>query len=233
MDTPKILVVDDDPVIIQLLTSTFAKIAATVITATNGQEGLQQFYTHRPDLVILDVKMPDMDGWETCRIIRKLSDVPIIMLTARAADDEIIRGLDSGADDYITKPFNAQVVLARVRAALRRPAQTALTKRSVHYSDGYLTIDLEKNLVLTKGEPIKLTAQEYKLLAYLLQNPNRMLTTQQILENVWGWEYQDEPGHVRIYVWHLRRKLEEDPKEPKYLLTEYGLGYRFQTQSEA
>ncbi|MCB0181766.1 MAG: response regulator transcription factor, partial [Anaerolineae bacterium] len=145
MDTPKILVVDDDPVIIQLLTSTFAKIAATVITATNGQEGLQQFYTHRPDLVILDVKMPDMDGWETCRIIRKLSDVPIIMLTARAADDEIIRGLDSGADDYITKPFNAQVVLARVRAALRRPAQTALTKRSVHYSDGYLTIDLEKN----------------------------------------------------------------------------------------
>ena len=233
MDTPKILVVDDDPVIIQLLTSTLAKSGAAVITAANGQEGLQQFYTHRPDLVILDVKMPDMDGWETCRIIRKLSDVPIIMLTARAADDEIIRGLDSGADDYITKPFNAQVVLARVRAALRRPAQTALTKRSAHYSDGYLTIDLEKNLVLTKGEPIKLTAQEYKLLAYLLQNPNRMLTTQQILENVWGWEYQDEPGHVRIYVWHLRRKLEEDPKEPKYLLTEYGLGYRFQTQSEA
>ena len=232
MDTPKILVVDDDPVIIQLLTSTFAKIAATVIMATNGQEGLQQFYTHRPDLVILDVKMPDMDGWETCRIIRKLSDVPIIMLTARAADDEIIRGLDSGADDYITKPFNAQVVLARVRAALRRPAQAALTKKSSYYSDGYLTIDLEKNLVLTRGEPVKLTAQEYKLLAYLLQNPNRMLTTQQILENVWGWEYQDEPGHVRIYIWHLRRKLEDDPKEPKYLLTEYGLGYRFQTQSE-
>ncbi|MCB0197108.1 MAG: response regulator transcription factor [Anaerolineae bacterium] len=232
MEENTILVVDDDPVIIQLLKSAFAKTRATVITASNGQEGLQQFYVHRPDLIILDVKMPDMDGWETCSIIRKLSDVPIIMLTARSNDEEVIRGLDSGADDYITKPFNAKVVLARARAALRRPAQTALTKKSTHYSDGYLTIDLEKNLVLTKGEPVKLTAQEYKLLAYLLQNPNRMLTTQQILENVWGWEYQNEPGHVRIYVWHLRRKLEEDPKDPQYLLTEYGLGYRFQTQSE-
>ena len=233
MDTPKILVVDDDPVIIQLLTSTFAKIAATVITATNGQEGLQQFYTHRPDLIILDIKMPDMDGWETCRIIRKLSDVPIIMLTVRSADEEIIRGLDSGADDYITKPFNAQVVLARVRAALRRPAQNKATAGSPRYNDDHLTIDLEKPLVLVKGEPVKLTAQEYKLLAYLLQNPNRMLTTQQILKNAWGWEYEDQPGHVRIYIWHLRRKLEDDPKEPKYLLTEYGLGYRFQTRTKS
>ena len=233
MEGKKILVVDDDPATIQLLTSTFVKTKATVLTATNGQEGLQQFYTHRPDLIILDIKMPDMDGWETCRIIRKLSDVPIIMLTVRSADEEIIRGLDSGADDYITKPFNAQVVLARVRAALRRPAQNKLLQASTRYNDDYLTIDLEKPLVLVKGEPIKLTAQEYRLLAYLLQNPNRMLTTQQILKNAWGWEYEDQPGHVRIYIWHLRRKLEEDPKEPKYLLTEYGLGYRFQTRTKS
>ena len=233
MDGKKILVVDDDPATIQLLTSVLVKSKANVVTATNGQEGLQQFYTHRPDLIILDIKMPDMDGWETCRIIRKLSDVPIIMLTVRSADEEIIRGLDSGADDYITKPFNAQVVLARVRAALRRPAQNKETAGSTRYNDDHLTIDLEKPLVLVKGEPIKLTAQEYKLLAYLLQNPNRMLTTQQILKNAWGWEYEDQPGHVRIYIWHLRRKLEEDPKEPKYLLTEYGLGYRFQTRTKS
>jgi two-component system KDP operon response regulator KdpE len=230
MKKKTILVVDDDPVIIQLLSSLFNKEGATVFTAATGQEGLQRFYAHRPDLVILDIKMPDMDGWETCRIIRKLSDVPIIILTVQSDDQKIIRGLDSGADDYITKPFNAQVVLARVRAALRRPAQNNLPKKTKAYSDGYLTINLETNLILVKGEAIKLTGLEHKLLTYFLQNANRLLTTQQILENVWGWEYQDEPGHVRIYIWHLRRKLEKDPKEPKYLLTEYGLGYRFQTQ---
>ncbi|MCB0212854.1 MAG: response regulator transcription factor [Anaerolineae bacterium] len=232
MQGRKILVIDDDPSTTQLLKSAFAKAGGAVITANNGQEGLQQFYTHRPDLIILDVKMPDMDGWETCRIIRKLSNVPIIMLTIRDNDEEIIRGLDSGADDYITKPFNAKVVLARARAVLRRPGQNNLDQTGTRYSDGYLMIDLEKTLVLVKGEPVKLTAQEYKLLAYFLQNPNKMLTTQQILKNAWGWEYEDQPGHVRIYVWHLRRKLEEDPRKPKYFLTEYGLGYRFQTQSE-
>ncbi len=231
MDEKTILVVDDDPVIIQLLNNLFNKEGATVFTATTGQEGLQLFYAHRPDLVILDIRMPDLDGWETCAIIRKLSDVPIIILTTESNDEEIIRGLDSGADDYITKPFSAQVFLARARAALRRPPQNATLQKSTVYSDGYLTIDLEKNLILVKSESIKLTSLEYKLLAYFLQNANRMLTTQQILENVWGWEYQDEAGHVRIYVWHLRRKLEENPKEPKYFLTEYGLGYRFQPQN--
>jgi two-component system KDP operon response regulator KdpE len=230
MEKKKILVVDDDPVIIELLVSALTETGVEVVTAAGGSAALQQFYAQRPDLVILDVMMPDPDGWETCRIIRQLSDVPIIMLTINADDQEIIRGLDSGADDYITKPFNAHVVLARVRAALRRtnPAAPAPHK-SVTYSDNYLTIDLEKNLVTVRGEPVKLTNLEYRMLAYLLQNPNHLLTTQQILENVWGWEYQDEASHVRIYMWHLRQKLEENPREPKYLLTEYGLGYRFVT----
>jgi len=226
----KILVVDDDPVITKLLVTTLTKAGAEVHTAAGGQVGLQQFYTSRPDLVILDVMMPDMDGWETCRIIRQLSDVPIIMLTIQADDDEIVRGLENGADDYITKPFNAKVVLARVKAALRRPSHSHLPRKTTTYSDGYLTIDLEKNLVLVKGEPVKLTGLEYRLLTYLLQNANRTLTTQQILGSVWGWEYQDEPGHVRIYAWHLRQKLEADPKQPQYLLTDYGIGYRFKTQ---
>jgi two-component system, OmpR family, KDP operon response regulator KdpE len=230
MEKKRILVVDDDPIIIELLVAALAEAGVEIYTATSGREGLQQFYAQRPDLVILDVMMPDMDGWEICRIIRQLSDVPIIMLTIQSDDKQIIRGLDSGADDYITKPFNAKVVLARVRAALRRTYQAPLTpNKAATYSDSYLTIDLEKNLITVRGEPVKLTSLEYRLLAYFLQNPNRVLTTQQILENVWGWEYQDEASHVRIYMWHLRQKLEKNPKEPKYLLTEYGLGYRFKT----
>ncbi|MBE7468091.1 MAG: DNA-binding response regulator [Anaerolineae bacterium] len=230
MEKKRILVVDDDPVIIELLVSALAEAGVEIYTANNGREGLQKFYAQRPDLVISDVMMPDMEGWEICRIIRQLSDVPIIMLTIQADDTQIIRGLDSGADDYITKPFNAKVVLARVRAALRRAYQsTPVNNKSATYSDSYLTIDIEHNLVTVCGEPIKLTSLEYRLLAYLLQHPNRVLTTQQILENVWGWEYQDEASHVRIYMWHLRQKLEADPKKPKYLLTEYGLGYRFNT----
>lgn len=230
MEKKRVLVVDDDPVIIELLVSALAEAGVEIYTANNGREGLQQFYAQRPDLVISDVMMPDMDGWEICRIIRQLSDVPIIILTIQADDTQIIRGLDSGADDYITKPFNSKVVLARVRAALRRAYQSApINNKPAAYGDSYLTIDIEHNLVTVCGEPVKLTSLEYRLLAYLLQHPNRVLTTQQILENVWGWEYQDEASHVRIYMWHLRQKLEADPKKPKYLLTEYGLGYRFNT----
>lgn len=230
MKEKKILVVDDDPAITQLLASTFGKEGAAVYTAVKAQEALQEFYARRPDLVVLDVMMPDMDGWEVCRIIRQLSDVPIIILTTLSSDTDIIRGLHNGADDYITKPFNAQVVLARARVALRRSASSSVSKSATIYSDGYLTIDLAKKLVLVQSEPVKLTGLQYRLLAYFLQNANQVLTPEQILQNVWGWEYQDEPGHVRIYVWHLRQKLEQDPKQPNYLLTEYGLGYRFKTQ---
>jgi two-component system KDP operon response regulator KdpE len=230
MGKTRVLVIDDDPVIIELMVAALVELKVDVYTAGNGREALQQFYAQRPDLVILDVMMPDMDGWEICRIMRQLADVPIIMLTSQANDEQVIRGLDSGADDYITKPFNAKVVLARVRAALRRSSQVApASPKAATYSDGYIMIDIEHNLITVRGEPVKLTSLEYRLLAYLLQHPNRVLTTQQILENVWGWEYQDEASHVRIYMWHLRQKLEADPKKPKYLLTEYGLGYRFNT----
>jgi len=148
MEKKRVLVVDDDPVIIELLVSALAEAGVEIYTANNGREGLQQFYAQRPDLVISDVMMPDMDGWEICRIIRQLSDVPIIILTIQADDTQIIRGLDSGADDYITKPFNAKVVLARVRAALRRAYHSApINNKPAAYSDSYLTIDIEHNLV--------------------------------------------------------------------------------------
>jgi DNA-binding response OmpR family regulator len=228
MQGKRILVIDDDYNLCQMIKFSFNRSGAQVHTASDGREGLHQFYQHRPDLVVLDVRMPDIDGWETCRQIRLLSNVPIIMLTTLDKDEEIVRGLNYGADDFVTKPFSREVLLARVQALLRRAELPVDNDSQSTYSDGYLLIELEKHLVFVQGKPVQLTATEYRLLAYLFQNAGQVLTYQTILDRVWGWEYQDSVDYVHVYLSHLRRKLEEDPRNPKYLLTERGIGYRFE-----
>ncbi len=229
MEEKKVLVVDDDPALLPLIEYTFAREGYEVLTACDGKEALKEFFAHKPDLVILDIMMPRMDGWETCRRIREVSDVPILMLTARGQDEDIVRGLEYGADDYLTKPFSIKVLLAHARAVLRRAALPPVEyAEPTTYADDFLTIDLKERRVTVGGEPVKLTPTEYRLLAYLVQNAGQVLTFTQILQNVWGWEYQDDLDYVRVYVWHLRQKLEQDPKNPRYIQTELGVGYRFE-----
>ncbi len=228
MQGKKFLVVDDDAIMRHLIGQFLSRSGGQIYTAGNGFEGLQQFYMHQPDLVILDVTMPEMSGWEVCQRIRQASNVPIILLTALRQEKDVVRGLNEGADDYITKPFNFNILQARIRAALRRAALPALPQVESTYSDDHLTIDLSQRQVLVDGQPIKLTATEHRLLSYLLQNAGQTLPLNKILEHVWGWEYREKTDYVHVYMWHLRRKLEQTPKSPKYLLTEHGVGYRFE-----
>ncbi|MHC5035463.1 MAG: response regulator transcription factor [Planctomycetota bacterium] len=223
----KILVVDDDTDLLQLLANTFSQTGAQVYIANGGEEGLRQFYVHRPDLVILDLMMPDISGWQVCSRIRQKSDVPIIFLSAIGGDDNVIQGLNGGAVDYVVKPFSPDVLKARAGAVLRQAVLSTAAEKPAAYADDYLTIDLETHQVLVRGEPVKLTATEYRLLGYLVRNADQVLTFDQILENVWGWEYRESTNYIHVYLSHLRQKLEEDPKEPRYLLTEHGVGYQF------
>lgn len=225
----KILIIDDDIFVRDIVTETMNQEGVQVFTAVNGQEGLRQFYATQPDLVLLDVMMPLMTGWEVGRQIRQLSDVPIIMLTSLSKEEDIVRGLDYGAVDYVTKPFSPKILAARIRAALRQANTEPLPNKEqgIAFNDGYLAIDLTKHLVTLNETPLKLTKTEYRLLAYLVQNSGLVLTFQQILENVWGWDYQDSLQYVHVYMSRLRQKIEPDPPNPQYLITEYGTGYRF------
>lgn len=227
MNGKQILVVDDDPNVRRITGQIFLDAGAQVQSAVNGTEGLRHFFNEKPDLVVLDVMMPEMDGFEVCKRIRQVSNVPIILLTALDSDEEIIRGLESGADDFITKPFNPEVLVAHARSIFRRLELPEDTKPRYVYSDDYLTVDLEKRLVSVHGEPISLTRTEYNLLAYLVKNAGWVRTFEQILENVWGPEYQDSMEYIHVYVSHLRGKIEENPKVPRYIETERGIGYRF------
>ena len=227
MKGKNVLIVEDDPDVRRITELAFQEVGARTQVATNGAEGLRNFFTEKPDLVILDVMMPEIDGFEVCYRLRQVSNVPIILLTALNSDEEIIRGLDSGADDFITKPFNSAVLLAHARSILRRLELPPDTKPRFFYSDDYLTIDLEKRLVTVRGEQVDLTRTEYNLLAYLVQNAGWVRTFRQILENVWGPEYQDSLEYIHVYISHLRGKMEKDPKNPFYIESEHGVGYRF------
>jgi two-component system KDP operon response regulator KdpE len=227
----KILVIDDDFHIRRATEQVFTRAGAKVYTAASSSEGLRLLYAEQPNLILLDIMMPDEQGWETCRQIRRLSDVPVIMLTALKQDQDIVRGLECGADDFVSKPFSSEVLLARARAVLRRAEPAHAPDHSIVYQDDFLTIDLERRLVSIRDKVVKLTPTEFRLLAYLFKNAGRVLTFKQILENVWGWEYQDSIDYVHVYISHLRQKLEEDPKNSRYLLTEHGVGYRFEKYS--
>jgi two-component system KDP operon response regulator KdpE len=225
-----ILVIDDDKLTARLVSDSLEQAGYTAHIAYDGREGLRQMYGHRPDLIILDLMMPRMDGWTTCRRIREVSNVPIIMLTAQDRPQDIIRGLDEGADEYVTKPFEVGVLVARVRAVLRRMSlvPTSPQKEEVAYSDDYLSFNPVDRRVMVNGDLVKLTPTEYNLLALLIKNAGRVLPYRRLLEQVWGWEYIDDVDYLRVYIWHLRRKLEPDPKNPRYVLTEHGVGYRFE-----
>ena len=226
----KILVVDDEPAFIRLVSQVLNQKGYEVLTASDGQEALRLLFAHKPDLVLLDVMMPKMDGWQTCSRIRDLTNIPIIILTGkRRSEEDIVQGLDYGADDYLIKPVGNRELVARVRAVLRRaelPSTSGAQKATI-YSDGFLTVDIAKRTIFTNRQRVKLTPTEFRLLAFLLGNAGYILTHQQLLEKVWGWEYVNDLDHIRIYIWHLRRKIEPDPARPKYIMTEPGVGYYF------
>jgi two-component system KDP operon response regulator KdpE len=224
---PKLLIIDDDQGLLRALELYLEPQGYRVIKAQKGTEGMRKLYETRPELVCLDVMLPDIDGWEVLKRIRGMTDVPIIMLTARAAETERVKGLKLGADDYVPKPFSMRELSARVEAVLRRSRPAEPDREKVAYSDGYLTIDTERAEVRRDSESVDLTPTEKELLFFLVSNRGRLLSFDQILKHVWGFEYTEERGYVRLYVWRLRQKLEPEPGKPRYILTEHGMGYRF------
>jgi two-component system KDP operon response regulator KdpE len=226
----KILVVDDEPAQLRLAEQILTGSGYAVIKAGSGEEGIRLVYEGKPDLVLLDVLMPGIDGWQTCRCIREASDVPVIMLTGkRNSEDDIVRGLECGADEYLAKPVGNRELLARVKAALRRADNSSPGKgrKNLFFSNDYLTVNITERKVTVNGLKLKLTPREFRLLALLVENSGRIMSHRQVLENVWGWEYIDDVDYVRIYISHLRQKIEIDPSQPRYILTEPGVGYYF------
>jgi two-component system response regulator VicR len=223
---PRILVVDDAPEMTMFLERILAKEGYEVAIAENARDGLRQVHHFRPDLVLLDVMMPEIDGWHMLQHLREFSDVSVIMLTALSQLDNRIRGLDFGADDYVTKPFEVRELKARIRAALRRAEM--LPSNDTHllrFDDGRLIIDPSSHQVTVRGDVVDLTPTEYKLLLYLAYNVGQVLTYEQILESVWGPGYEDSPTNVKVYVRRLRQKIEVDSRSPRYILTQWGAGY--------
>jgi two-component system KDP operon response regulator KdpE len=198
-----------------------------VIEASNGLEALDRVREDLPDLILLDVMMPELDGFETLRIIRETSTVPVIMLTVRDDESDKVKGLELGADDYVTKPFSPRELASRIKAVLRRTEMDSPAEKSMLVIDDYLQIDFNRRQVFAGGKEVKLRPTEYRLLYHLVKNAGYTLTHEQILAKVWGYEYRDESQYVRLYITYLRQKIEPDPGNPKYILTERGLGYRF------
>jgi two-component system KDP operon response regulator KdpE len=223
---PHILVIDDEPQILRAMRTILTEKQFKVTTASRGEEGLTLAAASEPDLIILDLGLPDMDGVEVCTRLREWTQTPIIILSVRDAERDKVTALDMGADDYLTKPFGIEELLARVRVALRHSARTQSTPSKV-VKAGPLTIDLAWHIVKRDEEAIKLTGTEYKLLAYLAANPGRVLTHRSILTHVWGPADADHTEYLRVYMRQLRKKLETDPERPQYILTEPGIGYRF------
>ena len=223
----KILVVDDEERMVRFIRLNLEHDGFQVIEAYRGAQAIQAIRDNLPDLVLLDVMLPDIDGFEILKMIREVNSVPVIMLTAKGEEDDRVRGLELGADDYVTKPFSPRELVSRVRAVLRRAEMIAGNIRGLIKVDEHLNIDFERREVWLEGELVKLRPTEFKLLYHLVQNAGWVITHDQILAKVWGYEYRDEPHYVRLYINYLRQKLEKDPADPKYILTERGVGYRF------
>ena len=222
-----ILVVDDEPDLLNAVRLYLEDEGYQVLTATNGEEALAKVRTRLPDLIVLDVMMPQMNGFEALAEIRRASNVPVIMLTVKGEESDKVRGLGLGADDYVTKPFSQRELLSRIQAVLRRAETPAFVPRTKIVVDDDLTIDFSRNEVWLKGKKVQLTPTEYRLLYHLVSNPGRILSHESLLAKVWGTEYREEEHYVRLYITYLRQKIEPDPAHPKYILTERGLGYRF------
>jgi two-component system, OmpR family, KDP operon response regulator KdpE len=226
-DKKLILVVDDEPRMTKFVRMNLELEGYRVAEAANGLEALEKVKNEIPDLVILDVNMPELDGFETLRLIRQTTTVPVIMLTVKADEDDRIHGLELGADDYVTKPFSPRELASRVKAVLRRTAMAAPEEKTEIKVDDDLAIDFKRREVIVGDKHIKLRPTEYRLLYHLVNNAGYVMTHDMLLSKVWGHEYRDESQYVRLYINYLRQKIEPDPSHPKYILTEHGVGYRF------
>ncbi len=220
----KLLLVDDDVDTIQMLSHLLHRAGYEIQIAYSGQEALRRAFSFQPDLIILDVVMPEMNGWETLQRIREFSDVPVIMLTGMEKEVDKVRGLDLGADDYLTKPCGVEELKARIRATLRRTRDVA-KQQVLAFADGQLVINPANRQVVVRGQEVALSPTEYKILLFLARNAGQILSPRQILRHIWGGDYDDSVKNVKVYIWSLRRKIEENPKEPRYILTRRGAGY--------
>ncbi len=222
----KILVIDDEETTLQLITILLERRGYEVIKATRADEGLRQAYRNQPDLVLLDIMMPDMDGWDVCKRMREMSDVPIIFLTARGETRDVVKGLEMGADDYVTKPYDNEELVARVRAHLRRSPRPNMSEELV-FNNGEFRINFMNREVRVNNEVKHLTPKEFNLLGVLVRNAGRVVTRNELVTEAWGDEYADAIDSLKLYIHYLRQKLEGDPNHPEYILTLRGVGYRF------
>jgi two-component system KDP operon response regulator KdpE len=222
-----VLVVDDEPRMINFIRMNLELENFRVISAADGLEAVRKVRELLPDCVLLDVMMPDIDGFETLSMIREESNVPVIMLTAKGEEEDKVRGLSLGADDYVTKPFSPRELVMRVKAVIRRAELPAMVEKALVKVDDRLSIDFNRREVIVEGKPIKLRPTEWRLLYHLVQNAGWVVPHETLLSKVWGWEYRDETQYLRLYVTYLRQKIEKDPSQPEYILTERGTGYRF------
>jgi two-component system, OmpR family, KDP operon response regulator KdpE len=223
----RVLVVDDEPQITRVLKTVLTSQGYQVRTAAEGESALTNFKEWLPELVITDLYMPHMDGVELCRRIRAMSSVPIIVLSVKGEEKTKVEALDSGADDYVTKPFGIDELMARVRAALRRASGTGEEQEEASFEAGDFRIDMAARRVHTRGREVRLTPKEFDLFVHMARRPNRVLTHAALLEAVWGQASQEQPEYLRVFMGQLRKKLEPDPSSPRYLVTEPWVGYRF------
>ncbi len=223
-----ILLIDDEPQILRALKTILSANHFRILTATTGEQGIALAVVENPDLIILDLSLPDMDGIQVCEQLREWSRIPIIVLSVRENEKDKVAVLDKGADDYLTKPFGIEELLARIRVALRHSEQSLGNKQSI-LTVGSIVVDLARHIVTRSGEEIRLTATEFKLLAYLSANADRVITHQGLLAHVWGFAEMDHVEYLRVYIGQLRKKIEINPDEPQIILTEPGVGYRFKS----
>ena len=227
---PRVLIVEDEAPLVTMLRYNLEREGFAVDEAADGEEALLRIAEHRPDAVLLDWMLPLVSGLEVCRRLRRVPAtraLPVIMLTARGEEDDRVRGLELGADDYITKPFSPRELVSRVKAVLRRTEGATGSMHGLIEVDDRLKIDFDRREIWLEGKLVKLRPTEYRLLYHLVQNAGWVVSHDQLLQKVWGYEYRDEPHYVRLYINYLRQKLEKDPSDPKYILTERGVGYRF------
>ena len=226
----KVLLIDDDPGLLTLLKLGLERDGFVVYTASSGREGIRAAYERHPDVIVLDVMMDGMDGWTTCQRLRQVCDTPIVMLTALASGNDVVKGLSLGADDYVTKPCDFGELRARIRALLRRSGDREVRVNPRVYDDGVLHVDLWSGTVKREGELVDLTPTESRLLMYLASQRGRIVSRRELLVNVWGPEYAKELGYLSVYIRYLRRKIEQDPANPRYICTRWKVGYYFAHQ---
>jgi DNA-binding response OmpR family regulator len=229
----RVLIVDDEPRYVRLIAVNLESSGYEILAARDGKSAVELAAAKSPDLILLDIGLPVMDGFEVCRRIREFSEAPIIMLTAKAGEGDKVKGLDAGADDYLTKPFGPAELLARIRAVLRRTRSPEEQRASPIFAAGDMQIDFAQRLVRLGEREVALSPTEYKLLAQLAKNAGRVVVTETLLHRIWGPEYGEETQHVRLYVSRLRQKLEDDPEHPRWIITKPGVGYMLRVPADA